>query len=293
MPCFNEADCIAFSFQELCRRLHPLLGSIGEAWGLLLVDDGSTDETWEQIRKISESAVGIRGVRISQNVGQQAALLCGYQHADADWIVSMDCDLQEPPEAILEMFEYRTRGYEIVVSHRCRRDTDGLLKRLTAWCFYCIAGCLGIDTRALQSSELRMMSRGASECLIHAAKPPLFHRFTIFELGYPIATVSCQRACRIAGETKYTLTKMARLSWDAIWGSRTAVKRLAWMSIAIQAMLSLVAAFLVGIEAAAWAVMVISLQMLLLIGFVTSISVVIYLSVRPMPIYQVSQRCGW
>lgn len=293
MPCFNEADCLPLSIDDLCRRLKPDLGEIGGDWGLLLVDDGSADETWEVIQCLCSNRSGARGIRLSENVGQQAATLSGYHVADSDWVVSMDSDLQDPPESIVDMLEVRDQGYSVIVGHRRTRHVDSPMKRLTAWGFYCTAQALGVSRKAMQSSEFRLMSRGAAATLTETSKVPLFNRFAIFELGYSIASVEFDRTTRIAGETKYTIAKMISLARQAVWGSRTAVTRIASACIGLQVFMSAWLIMAVALQSnIRWLAIALSLQLLILTWFLTSIALVIYRSVRPLPLYQIAERCG-
>ena len=293
MPCFNEAGCLLPMFTELCQRLMPLIGIIGEKWGLLLVDDGSTDSTWSVINRLCEMNPGVRGIRLSKNMGQQAAVLCAYCSADADWVVTMDADLQDRPEAIAEMIKLNQQGYQIVVGRRKARDTDSLMKRFTAWGFYRLMQMLGIDKSALQSSEFRLLTREAIDAMISATREPIFHRFTVFELGYHVATVDFDRSSRIAGETKYSLLMMLRLANQAVWGSRTAIVRIMAICLGLECLMTL------GVLLASFLEMrmptppvAISLQILVASGFLMPLNVVCYRSIRTVPLFQVAERSG-
>jgi dolichol-phosphate mannosyltransferase len=200
---------------------------VGDAWQLLLIDDGSTDGTWHTISELSTQHPFVSGVRLGMNAGQQAALLCGYQHALGDWMLTLDADLQDPPEVLLEMWKGRSDSAQILIGRRTDRSVDGPIKRLTASGFYALMQLLGMPRAAMHAGEFRLISRQVAQALISAARPPLFHRLTILELGFPVAFVEYTRGNHLAGATKFTFTRMLRLACQAIWSSPTTRRRMA------------------------------------------------------------------
>ncbi len=215
IPCFNEASGIAL----LQRRLLPIMDGLCQycmvRCEVLLIDDGSTDGTWDEIERVEQLDPRFHGIRMQENRGQQHALLRGYQAAMGDVVITMDADLQDPPELALKMIDRYLTGADLVIARRRRRRTDSWLKRLTAFGFYRMMALLGMNRRVLDCGEFRLMSRECCERLISVSGPVLFHRYTVTRLGFDPEVIDYDRLHRSAGETKYTYRRMFRLALDA------------------------------------------------------------------------------
>jgi dolichol-phosphate mannosyltransferase len=226
VPCLNEASCLEGLVARISTVIAQMSPSLDDQWQLLLVDDGSTDRTWQTIEVLCSQHRFLSGVRIGENVGQQAALLCGYHYAVGEWVLTLDADLQDPPETLLEMWAKRSGESQVMVGRRMDRSVDGPLKRITATGFYCVMQILGMPRGAMHAGEFRLISRQATDALIAAARPPLFHRLTILELGFPVVFVEYTRASRISGVTKFTFRRMLGLAWCAMWSSPRTRRRM-------------------------------------------------------------------
>lgn len=215
VPCFNEAESLPALLDRLCRLDQSLCasGRIAAPLHLLLIDDGSTDTTWDTI--CAARAPEVTGLRLSRNHGHQRALLAGLMRADGDVIVSMDADLQDDPEAIPEMIDRYLEGAEIVFGVRGSRDTDTAFKRRTARAYYDVLRRLGVDL-VPDHADFRLMSRKALEALAEFGESNLFLRGLVPQLGFSTAVVSYDRAARTAGESKYPLRKMLALGLEGI-----------------------------------------------------------------------------
>lgn len=216
MPCLNEEDVLPSLFSRL-SVLEAELASSGRINGRLevvCVDDGSVDRTWEMITS-EHGTLRVRGVRLARNHGHQRALLAGLLQAQSDVVISMDADLQDDPAAIPEMIDRYQDGAEIVYGVRASRDSDTHFKRLTARAYYSLMSRLGVEL-VPDHADFRLMSRKALQSLAKFDEENLFLRGLVPLLGYRQDTVSYNRPARLAGESKYPLSKMLGLAIEGI-----------------------------------------------------------------------------
>jgi polyisoprenyl-phosphate glycosyltransferase len=213
-PCYNESSAFPYLQGEIVK-LADLLGKEFDV-EIVLVDDGSRDQTWSQIQAFAQSDARVRGVLLSRNFGHQMALTCGYDVARGDAVVCMDADLQDPPEVVVEMVEKWKQGYDVVHAIREHREGETRFKLWTASLFYRLIRCLGAAHVKADSGDFRLMSRRALDAL---QKMPEFHRFVrgmVGWVGFKETEIRYRRKPRVAGETKYPLRKMVKFAVDAI-----------------------------------------------------------------------------
>lgn len=216
VPCFNEEKALV----PLIRRLEQLNSelltqeAINNPLTLILVDDGSSDRTWELISRAT-AKVHVRGIKLSRNQGHQVALLAGLSHADSDVVVSMDADLQDDPDAIVGMISAYRSGAEIVFGVRASRESDSYFKRTTARAYYRLLLWLGVEVLP-DHADYRLLSRKALDSLTSYEEVNLYLRGLVQQLGFKTAKVTYDRGSRSAGSSKYTLIRMLRLAIDGI-----------------------------------------------------------------------------
>lgn len=216
VPCYNEEAVL----EETNRRLLALaekLESIAVATHILYVDDGSADATWRLISDFSEKTPAVQGLKLAHNEGHQHALWAGLDKAvkTADAVVSIDADLQDSVDAIVEMVEQHRGGCDIVFGVRRKRDTDSFFKRVSAQMFYRLMQSLGAEV-VYNHADFRLMSRRAVKALLQYSERNLFIRGMVKTLGYRQGYVYYDRTERMAGESKYPLGKMLAFAWDGI-----------------------------------------------------------------------------
>lgn len=216
VPCYNEEAVL----EETNRRLLALaekLESIEVATHILYVDDGSADATWRLISDFSEETPVVQGLKLAHNEGHQHALWAGLDKAvkTADAVVSIDADLQDSVDAIVEMVEQHRGGCDIVFGVRRKRDTDSFFKRVSAQMFYRLMQSLGAEV-VYNHADFRLMSRRAVKALLQYSERNLFIRGMVKTLGYRQGYVYYDRTERMAGESKYPLGKMLAFAWDGI-----------------------------------------------------------------------------
>lgn len=219
VPCYNEEEVL----QETTRQLSTVLsgmeqeGTITEG-KLLYVDDGSRDATWHIIEQLSTENPRVMGLKLAHNVGHQQALWAGLEwaaNAPFDAIVSIDADLQDDVQAIVEMTERFNEGTDIVYGVRKERKTDTFFKKHTAQAFYKLMQTMGGDV-VYNHADFRLMSKRALQALVAHPERNLFLRGIVRSLGYPSDYVYYDRHERFAGESKYPLSKMLNFAIDGI-----------------------------------------------------------------------------
>jgi polyisoprenyl-phosphate glycosyltransferase len=214
VPCYNESQV----FPQLRAALTAVADMLNREFCLeiVIVDDGSRDDTWAQIVEFAGCDARVRGVALSRNFGHQVALTCGYDLAQGDAIVCMDADLQDPPEVVLEMVEKWKEGYDLVHAVRAHREGETRFKLWTARAFYRLMRYLGAIHVKADSGDFRLMSRRALDALQKMREQHRFVRGMAGWVGFKSTEVRYHRKPRAAGETKYPLRKMLRFATDAI-----------------------------------------------------------------------------
>ncbi len=219
IPCYNEQEVLGETSSRLLESLRGMVKEnlAGEDSKIMFVDDGSRDETWNIISRLSEEHPEVMGVRLSRNRGHQNALLAGLMTAKefADVTISLDADLQDDIGVLPEFMQNYYKGCDIVFGVRKSRTTDTFFKRNTAQMFYKLLKAFGVDV-VYNHADYRLMSRRALEGLAEFGEVNLFLRGIVMQIGYKTATVEYERHERFAGESKYPMSKMLGLAFDGI-----------------------------------------------------------------------------
>ncbi len=216
VPCYNEEAILP----EAARRFNDLLnelvsiGSIAEGF-LSFVDDGSEDNTWQIITSLAAENSRIRGIKLSRNRGHQIALLAGLLNTHGDLIISIDADLQDDLAAVKDMLAAHAAGAEIVYAARRQRQTDTRFKRITAEGYYSLLRIMGVQL-IFNHADYRLLTRRVVEELRGYKETNVFLRGLIPQLGFNSAVVYYDRQKRLAGESKYSLSKMLALAVEGI-----------------------------------------------------------------------------
>lgn len=219
LPCYNEESALPYTFDALSKILNTLIsdGKISSDSYMLCVDDGSKDRTWEVIEAEQKTNPYVKGVKLAGNVGHQNALLAGLMTAKqaSDICVSIDADLQDDVNAIIEMVDKANNGFDIVYGVRNDRKTDTFFKRTTAQGFYKLMSAMGVKT-VYNHADFRLMSKRALEGLAEFSERELFLRGLVPLIGYKSDCVYYKRSERVAGESKYPLKKMLKFATNGI-----------------------------------------------------------------------------
>ena len=234
IPMFNEEAVLPL----LADRLRPLADAMVEdgvcaAYEIVAVDDGSTDATPVLLQRLRRTWPEVRVLRLRANAGHQAAISAGLARARGDYVVTLDADLQDPPEVIREMLTIaRTEGVDVVYGVRTDRTTDSAFKRWSARTFYRAQRALSSVDTPLDAGDYRLMSRATVDAVNALPEHHRVLRFVVPALGFPSATVGYRRAERAAGESKYPLARMLKLSVDSVTGfSLTPLRFATWLGL--------------------------------------------------------------
>ncbi len=219
VPCYKEEEVLPQSAEVLLGVLNNLIAKqkVSPESGILFVNDGSTDRTWEIIQGLHAADVHYYGLNLAANAGHQNALLAGIETVkdEVDITVTIDADLQDDVTVIEQMVDAYRGGADIVYGVRSDRKTDSFFKRFTAQGFYKTMAWLGVKT-VYNHADYRLMSRRAMQQLCRFKERNMFLRGIVPKIGYRTANVYYERKKRTAGESKYPLRKMLAFAWDGI-----------------------------------------------------------------------------
>ena len=306
VPCFNEQEALPHSHERLSKLIEEMIaqGSIGAESKLLYVDDGSRDNTWEIIEKLSSESNRVAGVKLACNSGHQNALMAGLAAAveHCDITVSIDADLQDDINVIPQMVERYRGGCDIVFGVRRERKTDSWLKRVTAGMFYRLMERLGVGTIS-NHADFRLMSRRAVMALLDYKERNLFIRGIVTKLGYKTDCVYYDRAARIAGESGYSLRKMMNFAIDGITSFSVKPVRMVFMVgvlfliIALIMLVYVLTAYFMGRAVSGWPSLILSVWLvgafiLIGLGIIGEYVGKIYTEVKNRPRYNVDTTIG-
>jgi glycosyltransferase involved in cell wall biosynthesis len=213
-PIFNEKE----SLPELLRRIGAVMDGMGETWELILVDDGSSDGSTDQIRALAAQDAHIRPVIFARNFGHQIAVTAGLDYSRGDAVVIIDADLQDPPEVINEMVAKWREGFEVVFAVRTEREGESWFKLFTASLFYRLIFRITDVKIPLDTGDFRLMDRKVVDVMNSMHERHRFLRGMSAWVGFRQTGVNYKRASRFAGETKYPFRKMFKLALNAITG---------------------------------------------------------------------------
>ena len=224
IPMYNEEEVLPL----LVERLRALLDSMGTTYEVVAVDDGSKDLTAALLQRYHREWAQLRVVRLRANAGHQAAISAGLVSALGDYVVTIDADLQDPPEIIPQMLAAaKDDGVDVVYGVRSDRSTDTWFKRASAQAFYKLIGLMSQTSAHADAGDYRLMSRATVDAINSLPEHNRVLRFIVPALNFPSDTVEYKREERAAGDSKYPLLKMIKLSLDSLTGFSTAPLRLA------------------------------------------------------------------
>ena len=217
IPCYNEEEVLPRTLVRMQALAGRLKAEADTEARILLVDDGSKDRTWELITEAAKNNVGVCALKLSHNEGHQNALWAGMEQGvdTCDAMVSIDADLQDDENAIIDMAQQINEGKDIVYGVRRERRTDTWFKRLSAEAFYKLMKRVD-DEIIFNHADFRMMSNRAVKALMAYPERNLFLRGIVRQLGFQEGYVYYDRKAREAGDSKYPLKKMIAFSVDGI-----------------------------------------------------------------------------
>jgi dolichol-phosphate mannosyltransferase len=211
-PIYNEIGNIP----ELYRRVKETLDQTGETWELLMVDDGSTDGSTDEIRRLAAQDEHVKPVIFARNFGHQIAVTAGLDYAQGEAVVIIDADLQDPPEVILDLISKWKEGYEVVFAQRSEREGETWFKLLTASLFYRLIYRITDVKIPMDTGDFRLLDRKVVDVMVQMRERHRFLRGMSSWVGFKQTGVVYKRSARFSGVTKYPFTKMLKFASDAI-----------------------------------------------------------------------------
>ena len=220
---YNEAEALP----GMHARLSRVLDALGLPAQVVYVDDGSRDATWAVLSGLAAADPRVRALRLSRNFGKELALTAGLDHVDADAVVVLDADGQDPPE-LLPAFVARWReGFDVVYGTRASRDGESWAKKATAAAFYRIINRLSDTAIPADTGDFRLVSRRVLEALRSLRERQRFMKGLFAWVGYPGSSIVYQREARIAGRSKFNYWRLWNFALEGITGFSTAPLRVA------------------------------------------------------------------
>lgn len=212
IPVYNEEEVI----HETYRRLTEVMLSTGEEYELIFVNDGSRDRTADILKDYSRKDESVILLDFSRNFGHQIAITAGMDYSRGMAVVVIDADLQDPPELILEMIEKWKQGYDVVYAKRTKRKGETVFKKQTAKMFYRFLHSMTDIEIPLDTGDFRLLDRKVCDHMNNLQEKNRFVRGLVSWVGFNQTAVEYERDERLAGESKYPLKKMLKLSMDGI-----------------------------------------------------------------------------
>jgi dolichol-phosphate mannosyltransferase len=211
IPVYKAESCL----DELYRRLKSALELIAPNFEIVLVEDCGGDGSWEIIERLAACDARVTGIQFSRNFGQHYGITAGLDYCNGDWVVVMDCDLQDRPEEIPRLYAKAQEGYEIVLARRGKRH-DPALKRYTSWLFYSLFSYLADIEYDAQTGNFRIMSRKVVDGLRRMREQLRFFGGLVQWLGFPAASIEVEHAERFDGQSSYTYARLWKLAAETI-----------------------------------------------------------------------------
>ncbi|UCC39062.1 MAG: glycosyltransferase family 2 protein [Candidatus Aminicenantes bacterium] len=299
IPVYNEEK----NLPELYKRLFRIIKRLKKSCEIIFVDDGSTDESFEILKKTNRRNENVKVIKFSRNFGHHIAISAGLDHSRGNAVVLMDGDLQDPPEEIPKLYEKYKEGYDIVYAVRKTRK-DPFLKKAVSKFFHLIFRLLGKIETPPESGIFRIMSRQSVEALQSCRERSRFITALINWTGFSHIGVETRRESRYAGRSKYNLFKSLRLAMDGFMSFSFFPLRIATYIGFFVALISftmmiymLIKKLFFGIPILGYVSIIISVLFiggvqLLIIGIMGEYIGRIYTEVKSRPMYIIKEKLG-
>jgi glycosyltransferase involved in cell wall biosynthesis len=306
VPVFNEAEAIAPFLGAIAPVFHALRERFKVEGSILFIDDGSVDRTKEIIRSAIEVRTNsaVRLISLSRNFGKEAALAAGLNEADADAVVPIDVDLQDPPEVLIPMVGRWLEGWSIVQAVRASRGCESLAKRATARAFYRFIGKISTVPIQADIGDFQLLTRQVVEQLRRYPERTRFTKGLFAAVGFPRAQVAFERSARSAGKTKFNAWKLWNFAIEGITAFSTLPLQIwTYMGTAIATMAFVAAVWIIartlafGVVTPGYASTLVTMLFfggvqLIGLGIVGEYVARIAIEVRNRPLYHVAYDSG-
>ena len=297
VPVYRGADCL----DELYVRLSSSLAKCTNSYEIVLVEDCGPDDSWTRIKELAGGDPRVRGLQFSRNFGQHYGITAGIDYARGDWIVVMDCDLQDRPEEIPRLYAAARGGWDIVLARRQNRR-DALAKRITSAVFYRVFGFLTDIPYDGSVGNFRIISRQVAEAFRSYREQLRFFGGIVKLLGFRVSSIDVKHDARFAGESTYGWAKLFKLALYTIVAYSDKPLRIGIVlgfSISLLSVLVgiyyLTRALYGGIDVSGWASLIVSLYFIggTVIGFIGLLGLYlgqVFDEAKRRPLYIVRER---
>ena len=298
IPAYNEQEMVPVTAKEISR----ILTAAEIPHELIFIDDGSRDATWKKIQEASEEFRRVRGVHFSRNFGKEAAIFAGLKHAKGDCVAVIDCDLQHPPEKLVEMYRLWEQGVEVIEGVKSDRGKESFLHRLSARTFYAlISKATKVDMS--RASDFKLLDRKAVNVILTMREKRAFFRALSGWVGFTTAEVTYEVRERTAGESKWSTWSLMKYAVSNI----TAFTAWPLHLVTVFGIITLAVSLVMGVIALVQKMMGVALggftTVIILILFIGSLMMIslgiigyyvgnIYEEIKDRPRYIVSDTCG-
>lgn len=301
VPCYNEEENVRCFYDELMKN-KPFFKEKGLEIEILYVDDGSTDATAGEVKKLRQEAEEVHLLSFSRNFGKEAGIYAGLQKAKGDYVVLMDADLQDPPSLLPEMFSYIEQGYDSVATRRVSRKGEPPIRSFFARMFYRIMNKISRTDIVDGARDYRLMTRQVVEGILSMCEYNRFSKGIFGWVGYETKWLEYENVERIHGETKWSFWKLFLYSIEGITAFSTfplaiaSFMGVAFCVIAFVAILFIIIRTLVwGDPVGGWPSLVCIICMvsgvqLLCLGILGQYLSKTYMEVKRRPIYLVKEE---
>lgn len=302
VPCYNEEENVPYFYGELFKQ-EENLKTYQVKIELIYIDDGSTDRTAEEVKKLHERDGRVHLVSFSRNFGKEAGIYAGLQKAQGDYVVMMDADLQDPPALLPDMLSYIEQGFDSVATRRVSRKGEPPIRSFFARMFYRLMGRISRTEIVDGARDYRLMTRQVVDAILSMGE---YNRFTkgIFGwVGYRTKWLEYENIERIKGETKWSFWKLLIYSLDGIMAFSTlplaiaSVLGILFCLLAFLLIIFIICRTLIyGDPVSGWPSMICIISLvggvqLFCLGIVGQYMAKMYMEVKKRPIYLIKEEC--
>ena len=298
IPAYNEEEII----KKAANTIKDILDKEKIEFEMIFVDDGSKDSSWKAIKEVSESDSRIKGISFSRNFGKESAMFAGLSESEGECVVVIDCDLQHPPEKIVEMYRLWEQGYEIIEGVKRSRGREGIFHKMAAKAFYSmISEAAGVDMS--RASDFKLLDRKAVNVLLNMPEKNAFFRALSSWVGFKSIQIEYDVRERETGESKWSTIALIKYAITNITSFTTApmqvVTALGVIMFVVSVVLSIIAIYqkLTGTASVGFTTVII-LQcfigsvMMISIGIIGYYIAKIYDEIKGRPRFIISERVG-
>lgn len=300
IPVLNEAPNLA----ALMQRLSRVMDKVQVRWQVLFVDDGSTDETLDILKRLNAEDSRIKAISLSRNFGKEIALAAGLRYAEGDAAILMDADLQHPPELVAEFIEKWRAGYRIVYGVRAGRESDSFLRRILSRLFYKVFNALARTDIPEDAGDFRLLDRRAIDAMNALDETSRFNKGLFSWIGFKSIGVPFTTEERAHGTSRWNLRALVRFALDGLTSFSTLPLRV-WSLVGltisfiafVYALIMLVRTLVLGTDVPGFPSLIISVMFfagvqLITLGVIGEYLGRVYEEVKARPLFIVAEEVG-